>query len=292
MKDKWFYVKILCVVILCAIVFWALAVCAYQWFGFNVIEAQDIVLTLVGILATFVVISNYAQVQTIKQDFEKNISDIERNCKKLIEENEQKLANEINEIEKRLKDKLVLSNKIDSYMPKFNAYRALIDAVFMSVDLWKAKDVIKQYNFFKSSNKKEELKQLANTEGNDFLSLYKAYQFISKEYQRDIMSESVHRMPSLNEIEQYKINANWIWYANDRMRNILVKQINSNAFNDVSEYEKERLQDSLSNLNNKCSTNYLIENLSIDLIAQISGDVECDILAPLIDLIIQYNSKE
>jgi len=125
MKNKWFYVKVLGIIIGGAIVFWCLAVCAFKFFSFGIIDAQGIVLSLVGILATFVVVSNYAQVLTIKQDFERKITEFEQNCKEQIDANNQEYHNKIQKIEnrlneklieteKRLKNKLILSNRIDA----------------------------------------------------------------------------------------------------------------------------------------------------------------------------------
>jgi hypothetical protein len=64
------YVKILLVIIIGAIAFWALAVCAYEHWGFAPIDSKNIILTLVGILATFVVVSNYIQVKEVEKKFD------------------------------------------------------------------------------------------------------------------------------------------------------------------------------------------------------------------------------
>ena len=260
MKNKWFYIKVLGVIIGGAMVFWILAVCAFEFFNFGIIDAQGIVLVLIGILATFVVVSNYAQVLTIKQDFENKITEIEQNCKKQIETN-------TIDIEKRLKNKLILSNRIDAFMPKFNAYRKLINEVFTNVDFWKNKDVINQYNF---------------------LSLYDAYKFISDGYRKDVTSESIHRIPKVSEIEQYKTNANWIWYTNTSKRYIN-SQLHLNSFTNLDEFAKRNIQECLEDFNGQYSTQYSIKEFSIDLIAEISGNVEVEVLAPLVDFITQYN---
>ena len=76
MNDKCSYLKTLSVIIFGAIVFWVLAVCALEIFDFGIIDEKGIVLTLVGILATFVVVSNYIQVTEIKNSFDKEITKI------------------------------------------------------------------------------------------------------------------------------------------------------------------------------------------------------------------------
>jgi len=300
MKDKWFYVKLLSVMLGGSIVFWGLAICSFKFFSFGIIDPQGIVLVFVGILATFVVVSNYAQVLTIKQDFESKITEIEQNSEKKIKASNQeyndriqKLEDSLNkkliETEKRLKDKLVLSNRIDALMPKFNAYRQLINVIFTIVDLWKNKEEIKRYNFYKSEKNNVEVDKISQTEGNNFLSLYRAYKFISDGYERDAMSESLHRIPKISEIDQYKTSANWIWFTNDRMGNVIDSQLNLSSFTNLDGFAKERIQESLANFDDKYSTKYSMEELSFDLIANISGNVEIEVLDALVDLITQYN---
>jgi hypothetical protein len=73
-KDRWLYLKILGVIILGAIVFWFLAIVSYSYFGFA-LGANNVVLTLVGILATFVMVSNYMQMAEVKRNIDKRIDD-------------------------------------------------------------------------------------------------------------------------------------------------------------------------------------------------------------------------
>jgi hypothetical protein len=84
-------VKLLLVIIAGAAAFWFLAVISYKYFGFA-LDAKNVVLTLVGILATFVVVSNYMQVQEVKKEFEskvgetrKKIWNVEKGLKKIEE---------------------------------------------------------------------------------------------------------------------------------------------------------------------------------------------------------------
>ena len=70
--TEWSVVKILIIVLCAAILFIGFAITAKYLWGFEV-ENSEIVLTFVGIIATFVVVSNYAQVNEIKKDlYQKN----------------------------------------------------------------------------------------------------------------------------------------------------------------------------------------------------------------------------
>ncbi|MDR1417262.1 MAG: hypothetical protein LBJ57_07600 [Prevotellaceae bacterium] len=75
MKNKWSFLIIFAVVVACAVVFWALAIVAYKCFSFA-LEPTNVILTLVGILATFVVVSNYMQVRDVKDEFGKEVQKI------------------------------------------------------------------------------------------------------------------------------------------------------------------------------------------------------------------------
>jgi len=66
------FVKILAIVICAAVVFWLLACVSAKCLGFYIGNDQ-IIVTLLGILATFVVVSNYAQVENIKRDIEQQL---------------------------------------------------------------------------------------------------------------------------------------------------------------------------------------------------------------------------
>ena len=69
------YCLILLVIVSSAIVFWGLAVISAKCFGF-VLTNDQIVSTIIGILATFVVVSNYIQVQEVKRDLELKIEEL------------------------------------------------------------------------------------------------------------------------------------------------------------------------------------------------------------------------
>ena len=74
------YTKLLIYITIGAVIFWILAVLAYKFFnvGFT-LEAT--VITFIGILATFVVVSNYLQVKEIKEDLSQKITEANESLK-------------------------------------------------------------------------------------------------------------------------------------------------------------------------------------------------------------------
>lgn len=70
-KEGINYFKIFIVVLIGTVIFWGLSLLSYFIVGFAISETS-IVLTFIGILTTFILISNYAQVKEIKDDFERD----------------------------------------------------------------------------------------------------------------------------------------------------------------------------------------------------------------------------
>lgn len=77
-----YVVKALCTAAVVAIIFIGAAVFASKKYDFY-ISHDSIVLTFVGILATFLVISNYAQVMDIKRDFHRRVTKLEEKRRRL-----------------------------------------------------------------------------------------------------------------------------------------------------------------------------------------------------------------
>jgi hypothetical protein len=77
-KNEWMriYLTIFAIVLCGAIVFWVFAVIAYERFGFASIDPTNIILTAVGIAATFVVVSNYIQIKEIEDKFERKVKEV------------------------------------------------------------------------------------------------------------------------------------------------------------------------------------------------------------------------
>jgi hypothetical protein len=92
MKKIGLYWNIFGILVLVTIVFWIVAAIVSNWFGFYISDT-NIVLTFIGVLATFVVISNYAQVQEIKKVFDDKIKEEQAQRKVLEKEYNIKIDN-------------------------------------------------------------------------------------------------------------------------------------------------------------------------------------------------------
>ena len=90
-KLKMNYWKIFLILVGVTIVFWAGVAAVSKWLDF-VITDTNVVLTFVGVLATFVVISNYAQVQEIKYNTEKQVNMLQEEIKEIKKELEKKVT--------------------------------------------------------------------------------------------------------------------------------------------------------------------------------------------------------
>jgi hypothetical protein len=90
-------IKIICISFLIPIVFTLCFISVEKWFGVH-IEANNILLVFVGILATFIVIGNYMQVAEIKEEFREKIlklSDLEKTANEVrreIQESENRIC--------------------------------------------------------------------------------------------------------------------------------------------------------------------------------------------------------
>jgi hypothetical protein len=73
-KSKYSYIKLLLWITLFAILFFGLAICLNNRFKFGLSD-DSIVITFVGILATFIVVSNFMQVQKIKDELQKKFDE-------------------------------------------------------------------------------------------------------------------------------------------------------------------------------------------------------------------------
>jgi cell division protein FtsL len=83
--GKYLYLKLLICILLGAVLFFVLAVLMKTFFGFYISDAS-VVMTLTGILATFVVISNYTQVKDIKDEFDGIEHRVKQQAEEKIEE--------------------------------------------------------------------------------------------------------------------------------------------------------------------------------------------------------------
>jgi predicted RNase H-like nuclease (RuvC/YqgF family) len=109
--GKSFNLKMLGYISAGAIVFFAVAVLAKEFFCFY-ITGDSIVMTLIGILATFVVVNNYAQVTEIKSEF----AGIEQRVKQQAEEKVEKLEKDLSKYIDRSNGNFMEEWRKDDYL--------------------------------------------------------------------------------------------------------------------------------------------------------------------------------
>jgi hypothetical protein len=117
-KGIKFYLGIFGVIVVCAFIFWFLAVISYKYFGFA-LSPDNVVVTFVGILATFVVVSNYMQVLEIKKEFETKISGMESKYEKDINEVKVTTTAQVSSIDNKLNSIYEMHVKIIRAMEYF-----------------------------------------------------------------------------------------------------------------------------------------------------------------------------
>jgi hypothetical protein len=128
-KDSWIkrevpYLKLLSYIVFAAIIFWVLAIVSYN-LGFAIVDPQNIILTIVGILATFVVVSNYVQLAVMKKEIDSKIQDF-RVLEGRLDENFKKVDRENRE----LKDKVQILNTdiLKIFGREWEPFEALINS--------------------------------------------------------------------------------------------------------------------------------------------------------------------
>lgn len=121
-----------------------IALCGVFVFKGVVVEKESIVLVFVGILATFIVVGNYAQVKSIEQDFSQKVGELKHEFSK----EEKVLKHEFSEKVKEMKlefDKKVLLNQNFSVIQelyKKMVYLISIVEKIVSLPIEKRKDLI------------------------------------------------------------------------------------------------------------------------------------------------------
>ena len=80
--KEYSYIVLLLCILFCTAAFFFLAVWLKNKYDFGISE-DSIVLTFVGIAATFIVVSNYAQVNTVEKRFEEKITEFDRKITEL-----------------------------------------------------------------------------------------------------------------------------------------------------------------------------------------------------------------
>lgn len=161
--------------------------------------------------------------------------------------------------------------QMKSLYPSFNAFRELVYHVFQT-NLWQNNEIIREFKRANQEKAKELIKEY------EFLSLYKCYKFISDTFSEEKINNS-NKIFSYEEINKYKNCTNSIWYAIN-CRTDIQGQINGNWLPDIDD---NRLRN-IKQLIHKINPEYNNELISIDLIAEIAGEMEETIINSLSEL--------
>jgi hypothetical protein len=172
-----------------------------------------------------------------------------------------------------------LLSEMKALYPKFNSFRELIYLISL-LDLWKNKAVVKQYERALLKGDKKEMDVLNNE--NEFLTLYKTYRFIGNQYSADNVN-NYKRSYSYKEIIEYQNHANKIWYSIDCRKDFII-EINQDCFLNLNNFELERIRKVIS----KIDQEFVNKKITIELIANIAGEMEATIIDALADLAWNY----
>jgi hypothetical protein len=171
-------------------------------------------------------------------------------------------------------------SEMKALYPAFNDFRKLIYTVFQ-VDFWKDKNVIGKYKSAIRKGDRNEMNLLKKD--NDILSLYEAYRFFGENFSNEVMSEE-KKIFTKNEMYQYRIYTNYIWYTID-CRHDFEPEIDEESFNKLDDFGLKRR---INEIIEKKFHEFSSEPISINLIANIAGQVEMNVVDPLEDLAYSY----
>ncbi len=174
---------------------------------------------------------------------------------------------------KNKKDKLLQEIKL--FTPKLNAYIEFIYYIYNS-DFWVKKENIKKYISAVNSNNKELINKLQDEDSS--LSLFYSFYFFYKEYNYD----NRYKVYTYKELDNHRIRANWIWYYQSTSYHEFENLFNISALENFDTYSFKQIKRTLSIIDYREYQN--IEKLNPDIIATISGDIEIDVIEPLLDL--------
>jgi hypothetical protein len=143
-----FYLKIFLVLLASSIIFWILAIVSAKCFGFW-INNEIVIITIIGILATFIVVGNYAQIKEIEGKFERKHKDSISEIKSFTNKFD-KISREVKKINDRLDqhnqnfiEELLSRDKINEYSNRHALCinllnHKLIGMTYENVDIKKA----------------------------------------------------------------------------------------------------------------------------------------------------------
>jgi len=161
----------------------------------------------------------------------------------------------------------------------FNSYRELINYAFQIIK-WKNMAAINAYHNAIRFGNKNQINELIKE--NDFLIFYEAFKYINDEYNRDIISHNYRRIFTNFEMQQYQDYANKIWYA-IYGRTDIKTEMDTTSFNNIEKFNIEKIKKLILKISNE----YQIDKLSIEIIADISGEIELTVIDTLTDLTAQ-----
>lgn len=172
-----------------------------------------------------------------------------------------------------------LLQEIKANYPKFNLFRELIYTIYHS-DLWENREIIKQYISCFNAGDKEKIRLLKSKY--EFLSLFESLRYIGDNYAEELV-RNMRPIFSFHEIEKYQKCANQIWYSLE-CRNGIVDEIRPTFYTELHISQKDKIR----NIIGKISSGYNSREITFELIADISGEMEVETLEILHDLTWNY----
>jgi gas vesicle protein len=148
-NEKYPYMNILIAIFGLTFFFFLFAVFLNKTYDFGISD-DSVVLTFVGIAATFVVVSNYMQIKEIETKYEKNIDDIakkvdekEKGIKSDFDKKIEKIQNEFDEFENKIED---IENLRTYYLSNFPKYTTNVSFTVHNNESKKISDFITKVN--------------------------------------------------------------------------------------------------------------------------------------------------
>lgn len=162
-----------------------------------------------------------------------------------------------------------LLGEIKIFYPKLEAFNALIGVVD---NFGIVRNFESEYRGVKTDIEKKEVLESAS------YPLYKAFRYFGKLYSTSVTNEySIDDIHSFQEIEQYKKYVNSIWYCID-CRNDVKRELKIERFEELTDHEKEQFFNAVT----KIKREYSERELGLGLISYVAGDLEVEILKPLV----------
>ena len=292
LKNNFFWIGII-IILLGAILFCQIP---YMHIQNNFV---GVILAFIGILTTFIVISNYAQVKDIESNVNNKIDDI-------VSDTEEKIANLEHEIRTKSETSIksiellreeyrdALEKTIDmqkgiyeaqvrSYYPKLIEYLEIISSVDKA-NIWKDKKLINALYLKRNNMKKEDINEYVRKDF--YLNIFFRIGEMGRIYSDMIILDNPPLL-SYFTISEIKTSANAIWWSKDREWEYYKNVIDESAFEtNIDEYTSNRF---LRVIKEMCPDSN-INKLSYEAIAILSGHVETVILNPLQTLMATYES--